>query len=551
MPYTSISQLELSKDDLPSTFASIDRSWDDEIIYFLMIDRFHDGNNHSVADFQLFSDFEHGKEVLKERCGGTFNGIRLQLEYIKKLGCTCIWLSPVFENYENSYHGYAIRNFLSPDPAFGSLEDLKTLVKEAHTLGLRIVLDIVINHTADTWRYEGEQPEYNGSSFVFGSWRDNEFPIPSELRNVQYYKKHGAVVNWDSYPETQEGDIFELKKLILDESTIGKEVVSTFVSIYSYWIKELDIDGFRLDTVKHIKPLVVANFCEAIREYASYLGKKNFMIFGEVVGGDKLLKKYLKPQKKQHTYSKGIDKVLDFPLHFILEDIIKGKKEVNSLYQLYQRKLKVIKKLNKTWSDFIVFADNHDQIGQLTKTRIAFNSDEKEVIGIIGFLYFLYGIPCLYYGTEQLMQGNGLHDSSIREPMFNKLKKTSFHNIDSKLFKEISHLASLRASMAIFKEANVEFDEISVNGGEFVSCELTKQVVYWSKRIYTEKCILLYNTNKHDSVSLCVKLSTNGLRNKSKFEYVYGGIGTIEIEEKEGCGYLNIDLFSKQFVILK
>ncbi len=545
----SISDIDLSRANFPESFGSIDRSWKEEIIYFLLVDRFHDGIERPIDAYSTDNNPE--SPLLNTRYGGTFKGIRSQLDYIKKLGCTCIWLSPIFENYEESYHGYAIRNFLSTDPRFGSLDDLKELVNEAHQLGLRVVLDVVINHTADTWSYAEDSPSYTGSAFNFGKWKDDEFPLPKELRSTSYYKKSGAIINWDLYPETQEGDIFELKKLILDNSIVGKEVMQVVIKIYSYWIKELDLDGIRLDTVKHLLPSSVAVFCEGIKEYASYLGKKSFMVFGEVVGDDKLLKKYLKPQKIESTYKKGLDAVLDFPLHFILEDVIKGKRDVSSLYKVYRSKQKMLTQLNKNWSDLIVFADNHDQIGQEHKARLAYDSNEKEVLAIIGFLYFLYGIPCIYYGTEQLLNGNGRHDSWLREPLFDKNRNINFHNREINLYQEISRLASLRTNMSVFKEAEMEIDDISFDNTEFLSSEYTNKVIYWSKRIYEDKLIMIYNPDKREKASICAKLSTNSLRIKSKFEYVYGGIGELPVQEINGCGYLNIDLNPQQFVILK
>jgi glycosidase len=546
----SISEIDLSRPALRNDHVFIDRSWENEIIYFLIVDRFHDGENHEVEFYSNRQENESSSSLMK-RCGGTFRGIRSQLEYIKNLGCTCIWLSPVFENFENSYHGYAISNFLTTDPKLGTIEEFKLLVKEAHLLDIRIVLDIVINHTADTWNYKEGNPFYTGSVYEFGDWKNRDYPVPTELRNPSYYKRSGAIRHWDSYPETQEGDIFELKKLLIEESPNGKEVMDLLISIYCYWIKETEVDGFRLDTVKHMKTSSVAIFCSAIRDYAKYLGKNSFMIFGEVVGGDALIAKYLKTANTSEGYKKGLDAVLDFPLHFILEDVIKGKRSVRDLYLNYRSKEKMLAKQNKQWKDLVVFADNHDQIGQEHKSRLAHESDEMEVLAIIGFLYFMYGIPCLYYGTEQLFKGNGQHDSFLREVMFDKSRNKCFQNKETFLYKEISRLAALKKSLSLFNGARLEIDQLSVNEGMFISSEYCNEVIYWSKRIFEDKLILLYNPQKTEKASICAKLSTNSLRIKNKFEYVYGGLGEVIVEEKNNCGYINIDLNPQQFVILK
>jgi glycosidase len=370
MKINALSDIDLSRKPSGEESISINRSWKDEIIYFIMIDRFHDGESQEITLYQPQSNKQSEQSWLMQRHGGTFQGIIAQLHYIKNLGCTAIWLSPVFENYENSYHGYAINNFLNTDPRFGSVEELKELINAAHQLDIRIVLDIVINHTADTWSYKEGSPYYTGSTFDFGNWRDEQYPIPSELRNPKFYNRFGAIQNWDDYPETREGDIFELKKLILNESPIGKEVVNIFIKIYSYWIKETNIDGFRLDTVKHLQPSTVSRFCSGIKEYARYLGKDSFMIFGETVGDDDLISKYFGTVKTSEGFQKGLEAVLDFPLHFILEDVLKSKRPVKDLYKIYQEKEKMLARLNKRWSDLIVFADNHDQIGQEHKAPL-------------------------------------------------------------------------------------------------------------------------------------------------------------------------------------
>jgi glycosidase len=548
----SLSEIDLSTSLLSKVY-NANRTWEGEIIYFLLIDRFHTGENNIVKEYQphYHNNQEQDFTRLLERQGGTFRGIQSQLSYIKKLGCTAIWLSPVFENYENSYHGYAIADFLAPDPRFGSMDELKALVKEAHQQGLRIILDVVINHTADTWYYKEGAPSYNGSAFTFDGWKDENFPNPKELRNPAYYKKFGAIRHWDSYPETQEGDIFELKKLTTDESPIGKEVLSALIKIYCYWIKETDVDGFRLDTVKHLTPSAVALFCSAIREYTHYLGKDHFLLLGEAVGDDRLMRKYFKYVKTTDGYKKGLDALLDFPLHFVLEEVVKGDRPVNDLYKVYRTKEKLLAKVNKSWHDLVVFLDNHDQIGQEYKSRITSAADEPEVLAMVGWMYFLYGIPCIYYGTEQFLKGAGNHDVWLREPMFNKSENSSYLNADSFLYREISKLSILRSSLVKFISARMEIDYVSVNSNEFISCEYQNNVIYWSKRIVEEKLILLYNPKKTEKIVVCVKLTSMNLRIKSKFEYVYGKVGEIMVECKDDCGYLNIDLNPQQFVILK
>lgn len=177
------------------------------IIYFLLVDRFHDGRERTV----LSSGKGFGKEEqLKRSCGGNLKGIIQKLDYIKNLGCTAIWISPVWENNPESYHGYDIRNFLKIDPRFGTEEDLFELVRKAHQKELKVILDVVINHSGNNWSYkkEGEIFYSQGKTFDFGQWRYENLPQPASLRNPELYFHRGMIRNWDRYPETRQGDFF-------------------------------------------------------------------------------------------------------------------------------------------------------------------------------------------------------------------------------------------------------------------------------------------------------------------------------------------------------
>lgn len=140
--------------------------------------------------------------------GGTLKGITKHLDYIRDLGCTSLWLSPVFENNPSSYHGYAIQNYLNIDPRFGTKQDLADLVDAARRYDIRVFLDIVLHHSGDNWAYPGDEQYYyyQGAVFPFGNWRNNETPLPVELRNPELYWRKGQIRNYDTYPETREGD---------------------------------------------------------------------------------------------------------------------------------------------------------------------------------------------------------------------------------------------------------------------------------------------------------------------------------------------------------
>src|SRR5579885_841032 len=153
---TSIGQIDLRP--MPGKqYFSIVREWREEFIYFLLVDRFHDGKPRTHPQTTARSA---GISTPDGFYGGKIAGVTKNLGYIAGLGCTAIWLSPVFENNAGAYHGYNINNYLRIDPNFGTEQDLIDLVDAAHNFRrngqpwpIRIILDVVINHSGDNWAY--------------------------------------------------------------------------------------------------------------------------------------------------------------------------------------------------------------------------------------------------------------------------------------------------------------------------------------------------------------------------------------------------------------
>jgi glycosidase len=283
MALTSIAQLDLSPPAQKAYFNST-REWREEFIYFLMVDRFHDdtargpvkqpGRTRGIATPDGFY-------------GGTINGIRRNLAYIAGLGCTAVWLSPVFENNPGAYHGYNINNYLDVDPHFGSKQDLIDLVDAAHSFvlngkpwPLRIVLDVVINHSGNNWQYpfDADYHYFQDQQFPLDAWRRADRPIPTELQQDRLYHRRGNITDggWDTYPEMQHGDLVGLKDYASDDDLAGSDLINFLIKAHCHWIREADIDGFRVDAVKHMGELACSRFCSGVREYAYSLGKRGF-----------------------------------------------------------------------------------------------------------------------------------------------------------------------------------------------------------------------------------------------------------------------------------
>jgi glycosidase len=461
--------------------------WRDHFIYFLLVDRFSNGDKKIPAYDPASAVNDRDDSYGEQWQGGTLNGVTNRLDYIKNLGCTTVWLSPVFRNRKemNTYHGYAIQNFLDLDPRFGTRKDLQKLVQTAHKKDMYVILDIVVNHTGDNWMYPGGCRYYysNGERFPFDSWRmadprkgvirRDDAVWPMEFQNPEWYRRKGEIVHWDAFPEAREGDFCTLKEI----DTSNRMTLKSLIDVYKFWIAAADIDGYRLDAIKHIEDSNASIFCSAIREFAQKIGKNNFFLFGEIIGDDKLIDQYIGrnarlPESNERFPS--LDAALDFPLWGALEWVIKSLANPYELRARYDRFREIYSDHGQASQYFVTFVDNHDQIGRDPRGRFLHNNpNQNQVVLAIGYLLTSPGIPCIYYGTEQGFNGGGNHDKYIRECMFGgkwgafNTTLHHFFNIGHPLYKQIEDIAGIRAKEPALRYGRQYFREISGNGADF------------------------------------------------------------------------------------
>ena len=548
---------------------STSREWREEFIYFLLVDRFHDGKDRRAGPHRRSAGIP--AERPRRFCGGTLRGITEHLDYIQGLGCTSVWLSPVFENEgapdpsSSSYHGYAIRNFLKVDPRFGTKEDLVELVDEAHRRKMRVILDCVANHSADVFSYAGGDPKYfddDGKRWDLGSWRDGEHPIPVELRNPDYFHRRGQIRGWgwDNVPETQWGDFFSLKGLYNEEDEAGLAMQQVLIDAYRYWIREADIDGFRMDAVKHMGELAVARFCQAMREYAYSLGKRDFFLFGELVAGDAAINRYAGPntscQKSDRTIFYGLESVLDFPLWWVLPGVIKGFEPPGGLFARYEALRERALSRGELGRFLVTFVDNHDQIGQNWKRRFSAGAFDGQVVAAIGYLICALGTPCIYYGTEQGLGGEGDSDEAIREPMFD-LNDAATDLLDQggAIYRAIAAIAAVHRSTPALRFGRMYFRETSPDGAGFRLPPAQPCVLAFSRLLARQEALVAYNTSTTERLGACVIVDGALNARGDRFLYRYGGEGGVPVEEglggESGARFVRLDLAPMQFAVLE
>jgi glycosidase len=551
---TRLADIDLSP--LPGKrYADIAREWREEFIYFLLVDRFHD----NVARTAVASAGRSpGFSTPNDFYGGTLRGVTRNLDYIASLGCTAIWLSPIFENNAHAYHGYDINNYLTVDPRFGTKADLIELVEAAHarTPPLRIVLDVVINHSGDNWAYPGGFRYFysNDQQFPLGFFRRDDRPVPVELRNDAFYHRRGEIGNYDTYPENQHGDISTLKDYANDDDLPGSDLINILIKAHAYWIREADVDGFRVDAVKHMGELACSRFCSNIREYAYSLGKRSFFLFGEVASpDDEILDRYLgqntSRQDDQGTVFFGLDSVLDFRLARDLASVIKGFRDPRALFDRLEAQRNRALNRGEIGRYLVTFADNHDSFWQ-PGGRIARGAPDAQVVAAIGYLLCALGTPCIYYGTEQGFEGQG-GDNEMREAMFDRAAGGgNVLNPGCAIYRQIAAIAAVMREHEPLRFGRMYFRQISGDGEHFGLPFGNTFTLAFSRILYPSEILVAYNVSeqtRHDSVIVDASLHQPG----DRLRLLHGGTGSVEVTAAPGgARCVRLDLAPRQFVIL-
>ncbi|HET9441869.1 MAG TPA: alpha-amylase family glycosyl hydrolase, partial [Acidimicrobiales bacterium] len=411
-------------------------SWRDEVIYFLLVDRFSDGREHqrplldrsdlpaarpAGADGQPWRWDRWARSGAERWQGGTIAGVTSKLDYLRALGVTAIWLGPVFKQrgHLDSYHGYGIQDFLDVDPRLGDRADLVALVEAAHERGLRVLLDIIFNHSGTNWLYPpdlpggGFTPHYTSGRHPFGAWcgpegepvaavaGDDDGVWPVELQDHDRYTRAGAGSLGagdlaDAEAEHKRTDFISLRDFRLQ----APGLLSDLARCYKYWIALTGCDGFRIDTLKHVSFEEARNFCGSIKEFASNLGMHDFLLLAEIAGGDHAQDGYL------DALARNLDAALDIgETRLALLGVAKGLQEPGAYFDQFQPNTPAMGSHRVLGDRHVSVLDDHDHVfGAKVRFSSEASSDHQVVAGTALQLLTL-GIPCIYYGTEQALAG--------------------------------------------------------------------------------------------------------------------------------------------------
>jgi glycosidase len=439
--------------------------WRDEVLYFLLVDRFSDGaeatrplldraNPAAARPAQGNGEpwrWDRWAESGASRWqGGTLAGVASKLDYLKGLGVTTLWLSPVFKQrgHRDDFHGYGVQDFLDVDPRFGTRDDLVALVKAAHAKGLRVILDIIFNHSGPNWLYPKDspggafQPHYTAGRHPFGAWLGadgqeigaiqgaDDGVWPTELQDAEHYTRAGSGSLGagdidDPRAEHKRSDFLMLRDFRLDAS------LNDLARCFKYWIALTDCDGFRIDTLKHVSLEEARNFCGSIKEFAANQGKENFFLVGEIAGGDYGEDRYL------DVLDRNLNAALDIgEMRPTLTGVAKGLIPPRAFFGGFDAGNAVMGSHRNLGNRHVSILDDHDHVfGQKLRFSSEAASDHQVAAGV-ALQAFSLGIPCVYYGTEQALAGPepgerpwlpdwGGSDRYLREALFGPEPPTS------------------------------------------------------------------------------------------------------------------------------
>jgi glycosidase len=532
-PPRSIEDLDLTTLTPVRGFTPSPVAWEDEVLYFLLLDRFDDGGDH-----EPLRPGDHGNAVTTDAdaaawraagatwVGGTLKGLQNRLGYLERLGVTAVWVSPILKQvaFQDTYHGYGTQNFLAVDPHFGTAEDLRDTVRAAHDRGIRVILDVVLNHTGDVFAYETPEPVYDGGrpypvkgwrdatgapTLPFGPVGDAGWPDgavwPAELQDPGTFTREGDIVHWDAYPEYADGDFFGLKDVHLGGGPTDTYAVSpalaAMTKAYLYWLAYADLDGLRVDTVKHMDRGAARFFASAVHEFAQSIGKENFCLIAEITGDRTFAYETLE--------AVGMDAALGLAeVQGKLEDLVKGRCDPADYFDLFRDSLRLGKD-SHTWfrNKVVTGYDDHDQVRKGGhKARFCADGDGGRLaVAALGLNVATLGIPCVYYGSEQGFDGNGDNDRYLREAMFGgafgafRSRDRQAFDEDHPIYRELARILAVRRLLLPLRRGRQYLRDISGDGVHFgpprpVGGRL-RSIVPWSRLHADREVLVAINTD--------------------------------------------------------
>ncbi len=424
----------------------------EDVMYLIVTDRFADGDTTNDDPAESKGLFDRNKPRYYH--GGDFQGIIDHLPYLKSLGITTMWITPVYDNsnrlndrekYRNEpvadYHGYGAVDFYKVEEHFGTIEKLRELVDKAHASGIKVVLDMVVNHTGPSHPWVGAPPKptwFHGTAekHLNETWKIWTLMDP----HSGLFTRAPVLDGW-------------FLNILPDLNQNDPDVAQYLIQNTLWWVASTGIDGIRADTV----PYVPRKFW---RDWTAALKKDypNLRVVGEVFDGDPAVTSFFQGGQERFDHiDSGIDTVFDFPSYFAIRSAFGQGKTVMSVPYMLAHDW-----MYKDPSALVTFLGNHDV------TRFM-NENGATVDGLkLAFTYLMTtrGMPTIYYGDELAMHGGTDPDNRRDFPggwagdTHNAFTPEGRTKAERDIFDYVQRLIQLRAELPDLRHA--DFTQVGV-----------------------------------------------------------------------------------------
>lgn len=541
--------------------------WRDEVIYQILVDRFADGDKGN--------NFRVDTTSMAKWHGGDWKGVEDKLDYLGDLGVTTLWISPVVKNVDtdagfDGYHGYWAQDLDQTNPHFGDVTALRHMVDAAHQKGIKVILDIVTNHMGQVFYYDinmNGQPDINLSGggcvnpycddttsafhhiteydpdfnargvqsrtslgeagpapviFNYDAASNHTPPSPAPFDRAEAYNRKGRTFNFDIPDQLLHGDFPGGLK---DINTTRCDVKQAMVDSYARWAELTDLDGFRIDTVKHVEHEFWRYFTQKVRQRLAAKGKTKFLMFGEAFdGNDELIGSFTKSEPFGDPRGSKADLAAENKCVTSSDGKAITADQLDSVFYFSQyfaavRRVFVdagqTKEIANLWGqrpmDFgaeppaggigvspqkalVNFLDNHD-VGRF----LFFSGKDKDGLAKLHnallFITTEQGIPCIYYGTEQQFAGG--NDPSNREDLW-----LSGYATTGSTFKWIKALTAARKKYGALRRGDQQIVWSTDHTGEEPDAGIFAYERTGGDAAVKSYALLVFNTNAtHDSAT--------------------------------------------------
>lgn len=445
----------------------------EDVVYLIFPDRFVNGDTSNDFLSNEKEEFEFGS--LNGRHGGDIAGIISKLDYLKDLGVSTIWVTPLVENnMYMSYHGYAATNFYKIDPRHGNNELYKELVKKAHEKGIKVIMDHVANHIGINHEWVKQLPTdtwFNGTI---------EKHLPAEHNKTAYVDIHA-----DEFSKLK-GTLGWFENYMPDlnqtDSLLAKYIIQNTI----WWIEYSGIDGIREDTYPYSNQKFMSIWAKEVLTHYP-----NFNIVGEVWKGEPaIIAAFQANSFFPKEYDSNLPVVTDFAFRDVVIDYLFGKSDLSAIYETIGKDF-----VYSNPNNLLVFFDNHD----VDRGMYAANWDIHKYKVALTLTLTTRGIPQLFYGTEIGMDGGG-HHGRIRAPFpggFNDDEQDCF-TVDGRNEKQ----SDIYNFTKLLLKLRTDFPALSI--GKLIQFQPKENIYAYIKSYKEQKVLVIINDNDFEKeLNIC------------------------------------------------